>query len=139
MVAHYANGVKLFMTRESFPGSCGVRFEGSEGKAECSDGHEPEAEPKSLLDERQRITDEYVAQTGRSLSHARDFFDCVKSRRQATADADVAHWAHTTCHAATIAMHLRRDVRYDPAKEEFVGDEEANRMRSRAMRAPWVL
>ncbi|MFQ5810131.1 MAG: hypothetical protein ACE5JM_10980 [Armatimonadota bacterium] len=36
-------------------------------------------------------------------------------------------------------MHLQRDVKYDPAKEEFVGDEEANRMRSRAQRAPWVL
>lgn len=139
LVARYASGVELLMTRESFPGSCGVRFEGSEGRAECSDRAEPDVEPKSLLGERDRIVDEYVARTGRSLSHVRDFFDCVKSRRHPTANADVAHWAHTICHAATICMHLQRDVRYDPLKEAFVGDEEANRMRSRAMRAPWVL
>ena len=138
-MARYANGVKLVMTRESFPGSCGVRFEGSEGRAECADRSEPDVHPQSLLGERERMVEEYVAQTGRSLSHVRDFFDCVKSRRPATANADVAHWAHTTCHAATISMHLQRDVGYDPAKEAFIGDEEANRMRSRAMRAPWVL
>jgi hypothetical protein len=105
----------------------------------CADGAQPEAHPESLLGERDRLLEEYVAQSRRSLNHVRDFSDCVKTRRQATADGDVAHYAHTTCHVATICMHLRRDVTWDPAAEEFVGDEEANRMRSRAMRAPWVL
>jgi predicted dehydrogenase len=139
MVARYANGVELFMTRESFEGTCGVRFEGSEGQAQCSDRQPPEVEPASLLGEKDRIIGEFVERTGRSLDHTRDFLDCVKSRRHPTANADVAHTAHSICHAATIGMHLKRDLRYDPVKEEFVGDPDANRMRSRAQRAPWVL
>jgi hypothetical protein len=138
-VATYANGVKLPMTRESFAGSCGVRFEGTEGQAQCSDRQEPEVEPKSLLEQRDRIVNDFVERTGRSLDHMRDFLDCVKSRRKPTANAHVAHGAHTICHAATISMHLQRDLKYDPANEEFVGDDDANRMRSRAQRAPWVL
>ncbi len=139
LVARYANGVELLMSGGGFPGSCGVRFEGSEGWALCADGAEPEVHPESLLDERQRLLDEYAAQSRRPFSHVRDFFDCIKTRRPATADADVAHWAHSTCHVATICMQLRRDVKWDPAKQEFIGDEEANRMRSRGQRAPWVL
>ncbi len=139
LVARYANGVELVMTGGGFPGSCGAKFEGSEGWAMCADGAQPEAQPESLLGERDRLLEEYVASSGRSLNHVRDFFDCIKSRRQPTADADVAYWAHTTCHVATICMDLKRDVKWDPAEEEFVGDEEGNRMRSRANRAPWVL
>ena len=45
--------------------------------------------------------------------------------------------SHISCHAAAIAWLLGRKVRFDPAKEEFIADEEANRMRSRAMREPW--
>jgi hypothetical protein len=42
-------------------------------------------------------------------------------------------------HAAAIAWILDRNVKFDPAKEEFIGDDEANRMRTRAMRDPWQL
>jgi len=139
LVARYANGVKLLLTAGGFPGSCGARFEGTEGSAMCADGAAPDVKPASLLGERARVIATYRATSQRSLNHWRDFLDCVHSRRQATADADVAHTAHTICHAATICMHLGRDLKYDPVKEEFIGDEEANRMRSRAYREPWVL
>jgi hypothetical protein len=42
-------------------------------------------------------------------------------------------------HAANIAMWLKRDMRFDPVKNEFINDPEANRMRSRAMRQPWQI
>ena len=42
-----------------------------------------------------------------------------------------------SCHAAAIAWMLGRKVRFDPKREEFIGDPEANRMRSRALREPW--
>lgn len=139
LVARYANGVKLQMTAGHFPGSCGARFEGAEGWAECSDGPRLKVFPESLLEERKRLVDQYVAESGRPLSHNRDFFDCVKSRRQPTANADVAHRAHTISHAASICMQLRRNLKWDPAREEFTGDEEANRLRSRPMRSPYIL
>ncbi len=73
------------------------------------------------------------------MSHVRDFLDCVKSRRQTVANPVVMHRTMTTVHAANICMWLKRDMKFDAAKEEFVGDAEANRLRSRAMRAPWSI
>ena len=69
--------------------------------------------------------------------HVRDFLDCVKSRGQTRANADVACQAHIACHAANIALFLDRKLKYDPVKNEFIGDEEANRLRSEALREPW--
>jgi len=43
-----------------------------------------------------------------------------------------------TVHAANICMWLKRDLKFDPIKEVFINDDEANRMRSRAMREPWT-
>jgi len=67
----------------------------------------------------------------------RNFLDCVKSRSQPRANASVACQAHIACHAANIALFLNRKVNYDPKKNEFIGDEEANRLRSEALREPW--
>jgi hypothetical protein len=36
-------------------------------------------------------------------------------------------------------MWLGREMRYDPVKQEFLNDDEANRMRSRAQREPWIV
>jgi hypothetical protein len=69
----------------------------------------------------------------------RNFLDCVKSRRLTVANPVVMHRSMTTVHAANICMWLGRDLEYDPVKEEFVNDEEANRLRSRAMREPWTI
>jgi hypothetical protein len=70
-------------------------------------------------------------------NHVRDFLNCVKSRRQPRSHADAACHAHIGSHAAYIAWQLGRKLAFDPAKEEFVDDAEANRMRSRALREPW--
>jgi hypothetical protein len=67
----------------------------------------------------------------------RNFLDCVKTRALTRANADAACWAHIACHAANIALFLDRKVRYDPKKNEFIGDEQANRLRSEALREPW--
>jgi hypothetical protein len=44
-----------------------------------------------------------------------------------------------TVHAANICMWLKRDVRFDPDKEQFINDDEANRFCTRAMRQPWII
>jgi hypothetical protein len=49
------------------------------------------------------------------------------------------HHSMSTVHAANICMWLKRDLKYDPAREEFINDAEANRLRSRAMRAPFMI
>ena len=45
--------------------------------------------------------------------------------------------SHIACHAANIAIFLNRKLSYDPQKNEFLGDEEANRLRGEAIREPW--
>ena len=69
--------------------------------------------------------------------HVRDFLDCVKSRGKPLANADVACNSHITCHGANIAIFLGRTVNYDPAAQNFVNDEQANRLLSEAVRSPW--
>ena len=76
---------------------------------------------------------------GRILDHMADFLACVKSRRETVANPEVMHRSMTTNHAINICLALGRDLKWDPQKEEFVGDAEANRLRSRALRQPWAL
>ena len=81
---------------------------------------------------------DYRARTQRPMSHVRNFLDCVKSRQQTVANAEMMHRSMTTVHAANICMWLKRDLKYDPDKERFVNDPQADRFLSRAMREPWI-
>jgi predicted dehydrogenase len=69
--------------------------------------------------------------------HARDFLDCVKSRRQPAADLEAGHRVATACHLANLALQLGRRLRWDAEREEVVGDAEASRRLVRPYRAPW--
>ncbi|MBN1846552.1 MAG: Gfo/Idh/MocA family oxidoreductase [Sedimentisphaerales bacterium] len=131
--AHYANGIKLVLTQPIGQGSCGVRFEGTEGWVEVDDSGHLEVHPKSLRP-RRGLGKGYPVD-----NHVRNFLDCVKTRQQTVADAEGAHRSITACHAANICKRLGRPLRWDPAKEEFIGDDQANRMRTRAYRQPWRL
>ena len=71
------------------------------------------------------------------VSHVRDFLNCVKSRGKTRVNADVACQSHIACHAANIAIFLGRKLAYDPQKNEFLNDEQANRLRTEAAREPW--
>jgi predicted dehydrogenase len=68
-----------------------------------------------------------------------DFLHCVRSREKPFRDIEIAHRATTVCHLGNIAYWLKRPLRWDPAKEEMVGDPEANRWLDRPKRAPWTV
>lgn len=137
MVCTFANGVKLVLQREGWKGSCGMTFEGDEGSASCADGYaEPDVSSPSLLEEGKKLTQAYAERTGRALDHVRNFFDCVKSRAQTVANAEVMHHSMSTVHAANLCMWLRKDLTYNPLKEEF-DDASANLFRARNRREPW--
>jgi hypothetical protein len=132
--ARYANGVKLVMRNDGWLplGSCPVRFEGDAGWVETGDDGELAASSTALLTGNRAKIAGYPADF-----HVRDFLDCVKSRGQSRANADVACHSHIACHAANVSLFLGRKLYYDPKKNEFIGDEEANRLRSEALREPW--
>jgi hypothetical protein len=134
LFARYANGVRLIMRNDGWVGlgSCPVRFEGETGWVETGDDAEFAASSPTLLVGRRAKIAGYPADF-----HVRNFLDCVKTRGQPRANADVACYAHIACHAANIALFLGRKLQFDPVKHEFIGDEEANRLRSEALREPW--
>ena len=144
MVVTFANGIKMILERDLkkkyWRGSCGVRYEGTEGWVAAADGYsKPDVSSAEMLADFKKLVGDYTARTQRPMSHVRNFLDCVKSRHQTVANPQVMHYSMTTVHAANICMWLKRDLRYDPVKEEFLNDDEANRLRSRAMRAPWII
>jgi hypothetical protein len=69
----------------------------------------------------------------------RDFLDCVRSRGKTVAGPEVMYHSMLICLAADICEQLRRNLKFDLLKAEFVGDSDANRLRSRAMRQPWCV
>ena len=142
MVTVFPNGVKMILSRGDkwWHGSCGVRYEGTEGWVAIADGYaKPEVSSPALLADFSKLVKDYMARTERPMSHVRDLFDCIKSRRPTVANPEVMHRSMSTVHAANICMWLKRDMKYDPVKEEFLNDPEANRLRSRAMREPWII
>jgi predicted dehydrogenase len=71
--------------------------------------------------------------------HVKNFVECVRSRSKPAADIQVGHESVQTCHLANIAYRTGRTVKWDPVKEQVVGDPEANALASRVYRAPWKL
>ncbi len=132
--ARYANGVKLVMRNDGWLplGSCPVRFEGDTGWVETADDGELVASSPALLEGKGAKVSGYPADF-----HIRNFLDCVKSRGLTRANADAACHAHIACHAANVSLFLNRKLQFDPRKNEFIGDDEANRFRSEALREPW--
>jgi len=144
MVTRFANGREMVLERDMqkkiWHGSCGVRYEGSEGWVAAADGYsKPNVSSPAMLSDFRKIVNDYKERTGRALNHVRNFFDCVKSREWTVANPEVMHYSMGTVHGANICMWLKRDLKYDPTKEEFINDAEANRLRSRAMREPWII
>ena len=137
LVARYADGVELIFRETGWIplDSCPVRFEGETGWVETGDsGKLVLSSPALLAGRTVAEIDQYPA-----TFHVRDFLDCVKTRSQPKGNADAACNAHIACHAANIALFLGRQVKLDPQSNLFINDEQANRLRSEAIREPWRL
>ena len=135
LVTRYDDGTELvFREKGWIPlGSCPVRFEGETGWVEAGDSG------KLVLSSPELLAGRTVEEIGGypATFHVRDFLDCVKTRGKPKGNADAACNAHIACHAANIAIFLGRTVKFDNATNMFIGDDEANRLRSEAIREPW--
>jgi predicted dehydrogenase len=74
-----------------------------------------------------------------STDHHENWLDCIASRERPICDVEIGHRSATVCHLGNIAMGLRRELQWNPAKEQFVGDEQANQLVGKPMRSPWHL
>ncbi|MCU0796484.1 MAG: Gfo/Idh/MocA family oxidoreductase [Akkermansiaceae bacterium] len=139
--ARYADGKKLVMRLGGFNnegdwlglGTCPVRFEGEDGWVETGDFGKMAANPASLLAD-SKVPESAGTDPG---AHVREFLECVKTRGLTSCNSGAMRSSHVACHAAAIAVRLGRRLVFDPATESFPDDAEANRLRSRARRAPW--
>jgi predicted dehydrogenase len=69
--------------------------------------------------------------------HARNFLECVRSRRDPISDLEGAHRVATTCHLANLSLRLGRKLRWDSVRETVLADHEAEALLERPYRAPW--
>lgn len=111
----------------------GVRFEGADGwifvtrgKIEAS---QPELLSKPLPSSAERL---YV-----SKSHLGNFIECLRSRKQPICDVEIGHRSVSVCHLGVIAIRAGRKLEWDPVREEFKNDAEANQSVARPMRKGW--
>lgn len=141
-VMTYANGTKLHLMdmptalrkRQQFRLQwMAMLFEGDEGWIYVS-RNGLHAHPASLLRE---VIGPNERQVEKSLNHRRNFLQAVRARSTPISHIEAAVRSDAVCHLADISMRLGRKLRWDPAKEEFAADAQANRLLARAMRSPW--
>jgi predicted dehydrogenase len=147
--ALYANGVKMIVSTE-LPN--GIKFEGSLGWIFVSRGNEsvtasdPVAKLKdatALAASDPRIITSVIGPQEihlyESKEHHGNWLECVRTRNAPIAPIEVGHRSCSTCLIHQIAMKLKRKVYWDPVKERFRNDDEANSMLSRSQRWPYVI
>jgi Oxidoreductase family, C-terminal alpha/beta domain/Oxidoreductase family, NAD-binding Rossmann fold len=147
--ALYANGVKMIVSNE-LPN--GIKFEGTDGwifvtrgayRATPTDPIPDTNGVKSLEASDPKILTSIIGKNEIHLTESSDhhgnWLESIKSRKQPIAPVEVAHRACSACLLHHIAMKLKRKVYWNPDKEEFTNDAEANAMISREMRAPYKL
>ena len=130
----YAGGVKLIGSTEV---PRGLKFEGDDGWIFVHvHGGRLEASDPMLISE-DDAADNNV-KLGRSPGHHRNFIDCIKSREQPFAAAEIGHRTASLCHLNNIAMKLQRKLTWDPGNERFIGDSEADTLLSPPLRS-WLM
>ena len=119
----FANDVVLKLNSTDKRLGGGATFIGDKGKITILRG-KYECEPKGL-DKAPLPAD--AIRLIESDNHMQNFFDCVESREEPIMNVESAHRVATLCHLGNIARQLGRPAKWDPVKEEFAGDEEANK------------
>jgi predicted dehydrogenase len=146
--AIYANGVTMDISGD-FPN--GIKFYGTEGwifvtrdeMVTPTDSGKPAAAPQPLTSSSPKILDSVIGPDEVHLYQSNDqhgnWLECIKSRKAPTAPAEIGHRACSTCLIHHIAMKTKRKLYWDPIKEHFKNDDEANCMLSRPQRAPYMM
>ncbi|MDO6516995.1 Gfo/Idh/MocA family protein [Zobellia uliginosa] len=123
----YENGIE--MIHEDFGRGWGVRFIGSKGNLDISRSY-LETDPPSIL-KSQTSKKEDMKSRG---NHYQNWIDAIKNETPLIADVEIGHRSATVGNICNIAYQLGRTLEWDPSKEKFIGDKEANKMKSRKNR-----
>jgi predicted dehydrogenase len=126
----YAGGVEMF-----HGGPSGCTFVGTNGLIYV-DRHTIQSQPEGILKDPPAKD---AKQVYGATDHRGNWLECVRTRKETICPAEVGHRSATVCMLGNIGYWLRRPLRWDPKAERFVGDDEANKLLAREMRAPWKL
>jgi predicted dehydrogenase len=131
----YADGTKVIVGQgqKDIPG--GTTFIGSEGKVFVNRG-KLKVEPEEIAE--QPLGSDAV-HLYESKDHKTNFLDCIRSREKPICDVEIGHRSATVCHLGNMVIDLGRPLAWNPQKEEFEGDSEANELRLKTYRSPWAL
>jgi predicted dehydrogenase len=145
--AKYASGITMEIS-SAFPN--GVRFEGTDGwifvtrdnvGVTASDPISGKSKNSPLMASDPKILDIQIKNSEillyKSSEQHLNWLECIQTGKQTVAPVEVAHRSCSACLVSYIAMKLRRKLKWDPARELFVGDDEANAMLSRPQRKPY--
>jgi predicted dehydrogenase len=125
----YANGVEMF-----HGGRSGCTFEGTEGTIYVDRGT-LQSTPRTILETPLGERDFRLPNVGNN--HRQNWINCIRNRQRPVADVEIGARTAQVCQLGNIGYWLRRRLTWNPEREEFVNDAEANRLRSRENRAPW--
>lgn len=125
----YANGVQMLHM-----GNDDISFKGTEGTILVRKYHPLVSNPPSLAEEPLGKDDRRAPASVHAL---RNWLDAIKTRKEPINPAETGHRSATVCHLANIGYKLRRKLTWDPAKEQFIGDNEANKLVTRRARRGW--
>jgi len=130
----YANGLTIIVANDrQQPKGMGAVWYGEKGWVHVDRGRIA-SDPPSILKE---VIGPGEIKLYESRDHQQNFLDCVKSRKETITPIEIAHRSISVGLLGEIAMLTGRKLKWDPEKEIFAGDEEANRMLSRPFRSPW--
>jgi predicted dehydrogenase len=128
----YANGLRVERVDKDLKAM--IEFTGTKGTLWVSRNDYLETNPPELAARPLRAEEIHLYA---SDNHHSDFLDAIRSRQRPIADVEIGHRTATVCHLNAIAERIGRPVRWDPTKEEIVGDEIASRWLDRPRRAPY--
>ena len=130
---YYANGIK--MTHETWEWSNGIHFIGTTGEIKVQ-RKKIETTPSDLA---RKIITESEQHVYKSVDHYKDFLNAMRTRTKPVCDVEIGHRTASVCNIGNIAYRLKRGLKWDPVKERFKNDAEANALLTRKMRKEWSI
>jgi predicted dehydrogenase len=127
----YENGI--VMTHEKWDWNNAILFTGTEGELRVQ-RKKIETTPASLAT---RVIAETEKHVYKSENHYKDFFDAMRKRSKPICDVEIGHRTASVCNIGNIAYQLNRPLQWNPKKESFKNDKEANALLGRSMNDAW--
>ena len=141
VAAKYANGVEVRFELDPGPAG-GAIFRGERGNLEIN-RNLLRANPQELIADAPPLdpleADDHPGLRWNARPHIHNFFDCMASRELPVADVEIGHRTVTFCHLVGICRRLNRRLHWDPVKEQFIGDDQANALVALPRRAGFEL